>query len=164
MKMRRGNVGRFQVMALLQAARYYLLKGDLDKAKSFGLNRAIFYAWAKKRTQTTKRTTSSVGKYQHTRRTTLEQQTVKTESIGDEQALVSDKGWFTIGEDEQTPEDYDREVIQKINTIIPYDEAWRKALEYLRKFDRTTLENQREFFEKIYKPVRDSFFEKIRQG
>ena len=34
-------------MALLQAASYYLLKGDLNRAKSFGLNRAIFYAWAK---------------------------------------------------------------------------------------------------------------------
>ena len=41
------KVGRFQVMGLLQAARYYLLTGDLQKAKSFGLNRAIFYAWAK---------------------------------------------------------------------------------------------------------------------
>lgn len=29
-------------MGLLQAARYYLLTGDLEKAKSFGLNRAIF--------------------------------------------------------------------------------------------------------------------------
>jgi len=41
------GLGRFQVMALLQAARYYKLHGDLEKAKSWGLNRAIFYAWAK---------------------------------------------------------------------------------------------------------------------
>ncbi|MCD6195448.1 MAG: hypothetical protein J7J82_01515, partial [Staphylothermus sp.] len=34
-------------MALLQAARHYIFHKDLDKAKSFGLNRAIFYAWAK---------------------------------------------------------------------------------------------------------------------
>ncbi len=38
------KIGRFQVMALLQAARYYVLTGDINKAKSFGLNRAIFYA------------------------------------------------------------------------------------------------------------------------
>jgi len=43
-----GKIGRFQVMGLLQAARYYLLTDDLERAKSFGLNRAIFYAWAKK--------------------------------------------------------------------------------------------------------------------
>jgi len=39
------RIGRFQVMGLLQAARYYVLYGDLEKAKSFGINRAIFYAW-----------------------------------------------------------------------------------------------------------------------
>jgi len=38
------ELGRFQVMALLQAIRYYLLAGDLERAKSWGLNRAIFYA------------------------------------------------------------------------------------------------------------------------
>jgi len=41
------GIGRFQVMALLQAARHYIIHKDLKKAKSFGLNRAIFYAWAK---------------------------------------------------------------------------------------------------------------------
>ena len=41
------DIGRFQVMALLQTARYYRLHGDLMRAKSFGLNRAVFYAWAK---------------------------------------------------------------------------------------------------------------------
>jgi len=41
-------VGRFQVMATLQAARAYALGYSLDEAKSFGLNRAIFYAAAKK--------------------------------------------------------------------------------------------------------------------
>ncbi|RLG48124.1 MAG: hypothetical protein DRN90_03930, partial [Thermoproteota archaeon] len=30
------KLGRFQVMGLLQAARYYVLKGNLEKAKSFG--------------------------------------------------------------------------------------------------------------------------------
>jgi hypothetical protein len=35
-------VGRFQVMALLQAARAKVLGYPLDEAQSFGLNRAIF--------------------------------------------------------------------------------------------------------------------------
>jgi len=42
------RLGRFQVMGLLQAARYYLVTGNLERAKSFGLNRAVFYAWAKR--------------------------------------------------------------------------------------------------------------------
>src|SRR5215467_15780965 len=41
-------VGRFQVMALLQAARAKALGYPLDEAESFGLNRAIFYAAAKR--------------------------------------------------------------------------------------------------------------------
>jgi hypothetical protein len=41
-------VGRFQVMALLQAARAKALGYTLDEAESFGLNRAIFYAAAKR--------------------------------------------------------------------------------------------------------------------
>ncbi|MEM2914657.1 MAG: hypothetical protein QXH91_04575, partial [Candidatus Bathyarchaeia archaeon] len=38
------KLGRFQVMGLLQAARYYLITGNMERAKSFGLNRAVFYA------------------------------------------------------------------------------------------------------------------------
>ncbi|MFZ8800630.1 MAG: hypothetical protein ACO2ON_00390 [Candidatus Nanopusillus sp.] len=30
-------------MGLLQAARYYILNGDINKAKSFGSDRAILY-------------------------------------------------------------------------------------------------------------------------
>jgi hypothetical protein len=41
-------VGRFQVMALLQAARAKALGYLLGEAESFGLTRAIFYAAVKK--------------------------------------------------------------------------------------------------------------------
>ncbi len=41
-------VGRFQVMALLQAARATALGYRPDEAESFGLNRANFYATAKR--------------------------------------------------------------------------------------------------------------------
>ncbi|MBC7189152.1 hypothetical protein H5U35_02900, partial [Candidatus Aerophobetes bacterium] len=41
-------IGRFQVMATLQAARAFLLGLPLESAKSWGLNRAIFYAAAKR--------------------------------------------------------------------------------------------------------------------
>src|SRR5580692_1067412 len=42
-------VGRFQVMALLQAARAFTIGLPLESAHSWGLNRAIFYAAAKRR-------------------------------------------------------------------------------------------------------------------
>ena len=41
-------VGRFQVMAMLQAARAFELGLPLESAHSWGLNRAIFYAAAKR--------------------------------------------------------------------------------------------------------------------
>jgi hypothetical protein len=39
-------VGRFQVMALLQAVRAQAQGYPLDEAESFGLNRAIFAVWS----------------------------------------------------------------------------------------------------------------------
>ncbi len=42
------KVGRFQVMSLLQAARAYVLGLPLESAHSWGLNRAIFIAAAKR--------------------------------------------------------------------------------------------------------------------
>ncbi|RLE71209.1 MAG: hypothetical protein DRJ37_05425, partial [Thermoprotei archaeon] len=146
------------VMALLQAARYYLLTGDLEKAKSFGLNRAIFYAWAKYhgRERVFKR-----------RRVVREVETATVEKgkklvyVGDEGAFISERGWFKIGDKEQLPSDYDREIARKINTIVPYDLAWKKAIEYLQRFPRKVLLSQRKFYEEAYKKVRDDFFEKI---
>ena len=41
------GIGRFQVMAILQAARAVELGLKLKEAKSWGLNRAIFYAAAR---------------------------------------------------------------------------------------------------------------------
>jgi len=153
------GIGRFQVMALLQAARYYVLRGDLERAKSFGLNRAIFYAWAKKRGRVRARAAP-------TPRTTTTQTTLslsaerRVEKLGDEEAFISPNGWFKIGDEEQRPSDYDREIAWRISSIMPYEEAWRKAIEYVSSFDRKTLESQREFYEKVYKPVRDAFLQK----
>jgi hypothetical protein len=42
------KIGRFQVMAILQAARAEALGLPEDSAYSWGLNRAIFYAAAKR--------------------------------------------------------------------------------------------------------------------
>ena len=156
---RKGSgVGRFQIMGLLQAARYYLLKGDLDKAKSFGLNRAIFYAWAKHYgpSKAPKQRKVTLEAYQK------EEKIQKFEKVGNEEAPLDEKtGLFIIGDKVQTPSDYDREIAKKINSVVPYEEAWRKALEYLSKFPKEYLEDQRLFFERVYRPVRDTFLEKL---
>jgi len=144
-------------MAILQAARYYLLTGDIEKAKSFGLNRAIFYAWAKK-----------YGKYRPPPERKIEpgKEVIKVKEddkeivyVGNEGAYISERGWFIIGEKEQLPQDYDRQIISRINSIMPYEEVWRKVIEYLKKFPKSYLLDQQKFYEKIYKPIRDQFLD-----
>jgi len=147
------ELGRFQVMGLLQAARYYLVAGNLERAKSFGLNRAVFYAWAKRYSRDKliqpREGTGAFAKHVDDR---------KIEQIGDEAAYVSPKGWFIIGNVEQKPSDYDRQIAKRVETnAIPYDDAWITAIEYLKGFPRTTLLDQQRFYKEIYSPVRDTF-------
>ncbi|MEM1546009.1 MAG: hypothetical protein QXP91_06075 [Candidatus Methanomethylicia archaeon] len=152
-KTKTARIGRFEVMALLQAARYYLLTGNIDRAKSFGLNRAIFYAWAKKHVKT--KTPSKTGIETYTEGS--------MEYIGDEGAYISRNGYFMIGNEEQKPVDYDRQVAKRISLIVPYEKAWETALEYLKGIPKTTLLSQQKFFNRVYEPVRDSFIEIIRK-
>ncbi len=152
----RGAIGRFQVMGLLQAARYYLLKGDLEKAKSFGLNRAIFYAWAKYYGRTYKP--------KHPTRRGKEDRPWRLEKTLGEEVPVSPRGWYMIGDREQLPEDYDREIASRINAVVPYEEVWKKTLEYLKQFPEHVLRDPQKFYKEVYEPVRDSFIEKVLLG
>ncbi len=153
------GIGRFEVMALLQAARYFLLTGDLEKAKSFGLNRAIFYAWAKHygRTYAARKLPR---RYWFGGSEVREEERELVKAAGEE-AFVSPRGWFVMGDKEQLPEDYDRNVVRKIERVVPYDIAWEAALKYLSKFPKHVLTNQQRFYEKVYKPVRDVFLERV---
>ncbi len=152
------KLGRFQVMALLQAARYYLLTSDLEKAKSFGLNRAIFYAWAKHYGRQYIRRMPY--RYISTGQRVSESEK-KLAKVAGEEAFVSPRGWFVMGDQEQLPEDYDKNVVKKIEEVIPYEVAWEAALKYLGKFPRQALLDPRRFYEEVYEPVRDYFIEKV---
>ncbi len=144
---RLGRIGRFQVMGLLQAVRYYVLKGDLDLAKSFGLNRAIFYAWAKKRGVTTRRAGGAFRAGQPAEGEEVE------EKIGDEVAYRSQRGYFTIGGQVQRPIDFDRMIAARFGSS--FKKFWDAAVEYVRSFPEDVLKSQRDFYRKIYLPVRD---------
>jgi len=153
----RGRIGRFQVMGLLQAARYYLLTGDLERAKSFGLNRAIFYAWAKRRGKETSLKRLVRGRGSVYTRVSLGR--VEPVQIGDEVAFMTADGWFIIGDEVQKPEDYDRQIAKPIGSVVAYEKAWQVAIEYLKSFSKETLLNQQKFFKEVYEPVRDNFLE-----
>jgi hypothetical protein len=156
---KRGKIGRFQVMALLQAARYFILMGEEEKAKSFGLNRAIFYTWAKRRGVAKPPPRRTVPSGQEVARERREGKTLVY--IGNEGAYTSEEGWYIIGEESQLPQDYDKQIVSKIDPILPYERAWSSALEYLRDFPRSDLLDQSKFFSEVYRPVRDGFLEEV---
>ncbi len=159
--------GRFPVMALLQAARYYLLYGDLEKAKSFGLNRAIFYAWAKyygpaKRSRIHVAVSSGEekgGARRYSRRAGGEGE---WRVVAGERVQVGPSGWFMMGGVEQTPADFDRQVARRFEEAgIPFEEAWKAAIEYLKRFPKSVLTDPQKFYKEVYEPVRDRFVERV---
>jgi hypothetical protein len=158
-------IGRFQVMATLQAARAYVLGKDLTEAKSFGLNRAIFYAAAKKgfkgekeispKEIILKRKKVSEDKLQKIR------ESFKIETIGDEMAYaveIDGKVYYTIGGEIQTEEDFEKEIERRFKG--KFEKAWKEAIEIVSSYDKGVLLSQRYFFEAVYKPRRDELAKK----
>jgi len=152
------SIGRFQVMALMQAARYYVLRGDMEQAKSFGLNRAIFYAWAKKRGVTQRRMSSKPLPSRGLKIRELE------DVVGDEVIYRGIGGWYMIGGQEQTPRDFDMQVVQRFGGQKTFQRYWEAALRYIQRFPLETIKSQREFYEKIYLPVRDNINKILREA
>jgi len=151
------KVGRFQVMAILQAARAKQLGLPLTEAKSWGLNRAIFYAAAKrgfkgKPFQT--RSHEEIAKKPVERRRSAY-------FLGDELAYSSKTGsklYFTIGKTLQTESDYQRQIMKRFASI--YSKAWKEAIQIVRQYPKEILLSQNGFFQEVYKPRRDELAEK----
>ncbi len=166
-KIKLAGVGRFQVMALLQAARYYVIHKDHVKAKSFGLNRAIFYAWAKH--YGPRRKLPSTTKIEEALRKLKAQKEKSKCPEGYVEVLgecieTSKSGYFMIGGVEQKPSDYDREVMRRIAKVISPKDAWEKAVEYVKQFPKEVLMDPQKFYRLVYEPVRDTFISKILEG
>ena len=156
-------------MALLQAARYYVLTGDEEKAKSWGLNRAIFYAWAKhygphaqphRRAWRLDRLVREGGAARAEGRRCPE----GMERVLGECVQRGPRGYFAFGGEEQTPRDFDREVVTKLRGLVDWERAWRAAVEYVRSFPEEVLRDPQRFFRYVYEPVRDTFFVKLLRG
>ncbi len=148
-------VGRFQVMAILQAVRAHLLGLEVPSAKSWGLNRAIFYAAAKrgfKGQKPVKRSRSEVKKQPIT-------ETHEAYHLGSEVAFKSKKEkeplYFTIGGKVQTEDEFRRQI--EVRFGGSFDQAWNEAIVYVKSFDEETLLSQSRFFNLVYKPKRDEF-------
>ncbi len=146
------RVGRFQVMATLQAARAVALGLAIDEAKSWGLNRAIFYAAAKRGFR---RTASRAG--EAARRGRSAEATRQSVEIGGEEAFLAPAGdgprRFQIGDEPQTPEEFDREIAGRFPN---WDAAWTEAQQFVAGADPADLDSAHRFYEHVYKPRRDS--------
>jgi len=151
------KVGSFQVMATLQAARARELGLSIAAAKGWGLNRAIFYAAAKrgfKERRVPSRSPEEIG------RKPVEK-TRDAYFLGDEMAYISEKGqrsYFTIGAEVQTESDFKRQIERRYGNA--FSEAWKESLEIVRQYPRDLLVSQSRFFEEVYRPRRDELASK----
>ena len=148
------KVSRFQVMAVLQAARAYVLGLPMESAHSWGLNRAIFIAAAKRGFKGG----TGGGGQGAARRTSKE---ADTYLLGDDMAFKTEKDGvllFTIGGEVQTEEAFERQVKSRFGKTFPA--VWKEALAYVKSFDRDVLLSGQDFFGTVYRPVRDVLSEK----
>lgn len=155
-------VGRFQVMATLQAARAYVLGMPLNQAKSWGLNRAIFYAAAKRgffkpkagppRPPSLKLPKEKLAKVQKSFGVTR---------LGDEMAYsveIDGQTLFTIGDEVQTPDRFTQQIERRFGEA--FKKAWKEAVKVCKSYDEGVLLSQRYFYETLYKPRRDELAKK----
>jgi hypothetical protein len=144
-------------MSLLQAARAYTLGVPLESAHSWGLNRAIFIAAAKRGFRG-----GSGGGGSETR---THSKNPDAYFLGNDMAFKTEKDGtllFTIGGEVQTEESFDRQVRARFGRNYP--KAWKEALAYVKKFDKEVLLSSEEFFRKVYRPVRDEWSERYSEA
>lgn len=155
-------VGRFQVMATLQAARAYVLGEPIDSAKSWGLNRAIFYA-AAKRGFKPKPGPLKAPKFKmdlDEKKIAKIQKTFGIYHLGDEMGYsveLDGKRLFTIGEQVQTPENFKKQISSRFGNA--FKKAWAEAVKICKEYDKSILMSMRYFYETVYKPRRDALAE-----
>jgi hypothetical protein len=147
-----GRVTRFVVMAVLQAARAEILGLAHNAALSWGLNRAIFYAAAKRGfKEGPPREGEEAGK-------PMAAPSPELYRLGEDEAYRDPNAkqlTFVIGGQSQTSEDFQRQVESRFGTAENFRSAWEEAIRVVGSYDRATLESRQRFYEEVYKPRRD---------
>ncbi len=155
---KRLKISRFIVMAMLQAARAKALGLPLDSAYSWGLNRAIFYAAAKRGFGG-----HGGGGGEGSGGAHAEHPGRELYHLGQDEAFrdtTRSKLYFTIGDDTQTEEDFERQIAARFGGARQFASAWKEAETIVAGADRETLESGNGFYARVYKPRRDSLSEK----
>jgi len=153
------RITRFTVMATLQAARARKLGLPEPSAYSWGLNRAIFYA-AAKRGFGASRGAGEGGAISG--RPAPE----NLYSLGNDEAYRDPNSrelLFAIGGETQTEEKFRKQVAVRFGSDENFQRAWNEAMEAVARFDETTLRSGSLFYSQVYKPVRDELVAKWSQ-
>lgn len=157
------RIGRFQVMAVLQAARAYVLGLPIESAKSFGLNRAIFYAAAKRGFRGARKTGGKIRIKGPIPRSKLEKirDSFEIYRVGGENVysvLIDDKRYFVMGSEVQTEKDFEKNVERRFGD--KFNEIWNEAVALVKTFNRGVLFSQQYFYKTVYEPRRDKLAKK----
>jgi hypothetical protein len=149
-----GYVTRFQVMATLQAARALALGLNLNEAKSWGLNRALFYAAAKRSWQNAKAVGSRRPIISEWEKNRLERD--PEYSLGNEKTFVSTSSYFGLlfkfGDRVQTAAEFDHQIKSRFDD---WETAWKESMQIIRESNFGDLESQHRFYHRVYEPRRD---------
>jgi hypothetical protein len=147
-----GRVTRFVVMAILQAARAESLGLPPESARSWGLNRAIFYAAAKRGF---KEGPSKAGQEPGIPAGSHPPELYR---LGEDEAYRNPslkQIVFRIGDQDQTSADFERQVVSRFGTKENFQKAWNEAVRIIGNYDRATLASREHFYSEVYKPRRD---------
>lgn len=150
------RITRFTVMATLQAARVRRLGFSEPSAYSWGLNRAIFYAAAKRGFGGSSSGGAGAGGGPAAAPSNLY-------SIGNDEAYRDPSATellFTIGGETQTPEAFHKQVAARFGSPENFRRAWAEATETVEKFDEEVLRSGGRFYAEVYKPRRDDLVTK----
>jgi hypothetical protein len=156
-----GRVTRFVVMAMLQAVRAQALGQPHDSALSWGLNRAIFYAAAKRGFRSAPPLAGEgPGK-------PAEAPAPELYRLGNDEAFRDPNAkqlTFMIGDEAQTVALFERQVASRFGPKGNFQAAWDEATQIVGGFDRATLESPQRFYGEVYKPRRDELSDKWTQA
>lgn len=150
------RITRFTVMAMLQAARARRLGLPERSALSWGLNRAIFYAAAKKGFR-------GVAGPPRAGEPSPRIEEKSSYVLGDELAYRDPESsdlLFTIGGETQTEEAFRKQVAVRFGGERDFRRAWNEALALVGGFDDGVLMSGHRFYSAVYKPRRDELVEK----
>lgn len=134
-------------MATLQAVRAKVLGLPLASAQSWGLNRAIYYAAAKRGFKGGKGGPAKPKQYTASFREFY---------LGDDKAYqVTARGvtLFTIGGEIQRPEEFRRQIEQRFAGT--FAQAWDEALRIMQAYPKVVLESSQQFYLQVYRSRRD---------